>query len=98
MGAPTPVRFRLRTIFLWIGLLAVIFGIVRTWPFVPREAYKGVRVGMTEAEVIEVMGRKGSEPKHADGEPYYWSYENFLFGVNVIEYSPDGRVVDAFKD
>ena len=53
---------------------------------------------MTETEVVEVMGDGYSEPKHLAGESYYWSYQNFLGGVNVIQFSPDGHVVDAFAD
>ena len=93
MGKAPSVRFRPHNILL-AAIVAVAVGlfVVVNWPFVSSSRVLGVKIGMTEAEVTQVMGK----PHHKSD--YYWTWNRWPIHVVVVYFSPDGRVTEAFND
>jgi hypothetical protein len=93
-----PVRFRLWHIFVALAVLAVALTIAKKWPFVSDAAVDRVKPGMTEREVIEVMGPHYTRQGEIRGT-YDLTWKRCSFwGIAIVTFSPDGRVMEAYND
>ena len=103
------VRFGLRAVFKAITacaiMLAIILALVRGCPCLPRNRINAIKTGMTEDQVIQAMGRepysgvRRSELRPGYSGNYYWTWNTIdPSGVLVVEFGPDGRVVNAFDE
>jgi hypothetical protein len=69
MSEGRPLQFRLRTLLGTTAIFALLIYFAMG-PSVPPDRIRGVRLGMTETEVIDVMGRPHS--KSIDGYNWFW--------------------------
>ena len=82
-----------------VAMVAVVAWIAASvpWP-VSSDRVRGVHIGMTESQVVEVMGRPHYQGKPSKSERYYWTWERWPMHVVVVYFSPEGNVVEAFND
>ena len=93
------MRFRLRSLFITIALFGMSIATLRGCPTQSR--LSKVQVGMTEAQVRHVMiATPNAMGRAREGRNYYWTWHRSfsIIGVLVVEFSPDGKVVDAFHE
>lgn len=79
---------------LVIGVVALLAGCAGT-NFTYDQARK-VQVGMTEAEVVQVMGRPYSVVSRPDGQMWVWSRANAFGSAKAVSFRlKDGKVVEV---
>jgi hypothetical protein len=91
-------RHRLRPCLVRAAVLAILYLVVAYGPIVSSSRISSVKVGMTEAEVLWVMGPFCFRGKPYPDGHYYWVWQRWPIHVAVVEFSADGRVTEAFND
>jgi hypothetical protein len=91
-------QFRTRALLIATTAVAILIAVVLNWPFVSSERVLSVEPGMSEAEVVQLMGGQYNEGPHDRSEGYYWVWRRWPLHVAVVRFSPDGHVTEAFND
>ena len=74
----------------WFGYLAWYMDA----PAVPPRLFKKLRVGMSKAEIVEILG----EPRETDFDGDTWIYHRDMMYSLYIDFSPEGTVKDFYED
>ena len=93
-------QFSLKGLMIAVTVAAAVLWLVASipWP-VASGRVRGVQVGLTESQVIEVMGRPHDQSRYGADGRYRWTWSRqTLFGVAVVYFSPNGIVEEAFDD
>jgi hypothetical protein len=86
-------RVELRTVFVAVSLLALACGVVIHWPYASTTALRRIRHGMTEQEVVQILGRPDSQTWS------HWCWESWPPGrLVIVSFDRNKRVDDAFTD
>ncbi|UVL26835.1 outer membrane protein assembly factor BamE domain-containing protein [Pseudomonas donghuensis] len=82
--------------FVAVVALAAVLGGCAGTNFTYDQA-RQVKVGMTEDQVVELMGPPYSVVSRADGQMWIWSYANGMSGASrVVSFRMvDGKVVEV---
>ncbi len=93
-------QYGLRELLIGVTILAGLcwFAVSLPWPISSSRVY-GVKTGMTEAQVIEVMGspHQRGNPDRDGGYSWSWDREGGL-NIAVVTFSAAGQVTAAFDD
>ena len=87
--------------FVTIFLLVVTGFVGVLWMnSVSDDEIRGVKIGMTEAEVIQVMGTpySDSSQNQKTTHDYHFVWSRGFGRVAVVKFSPAGLVTEAFND
>jgi hypothetical protein len=89
---PKP-RFRLQSLLFVTAVFGIGLAAWVNWPFVSESQRKQIRIGMSKAEVLQILGRPSSRSRT------HWVWSKWPPGrVFVVTFTVDERVEESFTD